>query len=167
MNRAVAVGGSVLGAAVLMGAGVMVGTQIGAEQQAATTAAEAAAQIPQGFADPKEKLRLGAFVDSAAKFQTLLDKATSTQPTDAIGNEMIRNAVTVRAITRTANTQELRDAAESLSQAMLLIGAGVLADEGGITQEGIDAYKAADEKVQALSEKLKLDPAIVPSPAPS
>lgn len=174
MNRAVAVGGSVLGAAALLGVGVAVGTQVGAEQQAETMAAQAAAQVPQGLQDSQEKMRLSAFVASAAQFQQLLDKATRSKPTPELGNGMISQAVTVRAIKRTAATNELRDAADSLSQAMLLIGAGVIANEGGITEEGMAAYKEADAKVSALNERIAAetggqgsDPAAVPSPAAS
>lgn len=167
MKRAVAIGGSVVGAAALLGVGVAVGTQVGAEQQAETMAAEAAAQVPQGFADSKEQMRLSVFVSSADEFQRLLNKATRGQPTIEIGNQMIGHAVTVRAIKRTAATNELRDAADSLSQAMLFIGAGVMADEGGITEEGIAAYKAADEKVKVLSDKVTNDPNLAPQSSPS
>ncbi len=167
MKRAVAIGGSVVGAAALLGVGVAVGTQVGAEQQAETMAAEAAAQVPQGFADSKEQMRLSAFVSSAGEFQKLLNKATREQPSAQVGNQMIGYAVAVRAIKRTAATNELREAADSLSQAMLFIGAGVIADEGGITQEGIDAYKAADEKVKVLSDKVASDPNVAPQGAPS
>lgn len=168
MNRGIAIGGSVLGAAALLGAGVAVGTQVGAQQQAAVVVADAAAQVPQGFADPQEQLRLNAFVQSADEFQKLIRKATGDPSATDIGEQMIGYAVAVRSIKRTATTPELRDAADAMSQAMLFIGAGVIADEGGITQEGIDAYKAANEEVVALSNKVAADPAIVPqAPSPS
>ncbi len=164
MNRAVTVGGAVLGSVALLGVGVAVGTQVG--QDEATVVAEAAAQVPQGFEDPQEALRLQAFINSAADFQALLDKATKGK-TD-VGEAMIQQAVLVRGIKRTAKTPELRDAADALSQAMLLLSAGFIADEGYITDEGIEVYKAADVKVKALSEKVIADQqAANPSPSPS
>lgn len=172
MNRAVTIGGAVLGAAVLMGAGVAVGTKVGQEQAAATVAADAAAQAPKGFAVPEEQMRLTAFAQSAAEFQKLINKATKDGASPEIAEQMTTYAVGVRAVKRTAETEELRDAADSLSEAMLLISAGVLTDEGGITQEGIDAYKAADEKVSALAETVAQQqglsvPTEEPEPAPS
>lgn len=172
MNRAVTIGGAVLGAAVLMGAGVAVGTKVGQEQAAATVAADAAAQAPKGFAAPEEQMRLSAFAQSAAEFQNLINKATKEGPSPEIAEEMTTYAVGVRAVKRTAETAELRDAADSLSEAMLLISAGVLTDEGGITQEGMDAYQLADDKISQLAETVAKEqglsaPSGEPVPAPS
>ncbi len=168
MNRAVTIGGAVLGAAVLMGAGVAVGTKVGQEQAAATVAADAAAQAPKGFAVPEEQMRLSAFAQSAAEFQSLINKATKEGASPEIAEQMTTYAVGVRAVKRTAETAELRDAADSLSEAMLLISAGVLTDEGGITQEGIEAYKAADAKVAQLADTVAREQGLgTPAPAPT
>ncbi len=166
MNRAVTIGGAVLGAAVLMGAGVAVGTKVGQEQAAATVAADAAAQVPTGFNAPEEQMRLTAFAQSANEFQGLIKAATKGGPSTEIAKQMTTYAVGVRAIKRTAVTPELREAADTLSEAMLLISAGVLTDEGGITQEGIDAYKAADAQVSELADTVARDQSLAPTPSP-
>ncbi|MFN8125430.1 MAG: hypothetical protein U0R64_02825 [Candidatus Nanopelagicales bacterium] len=165
MNRVATTVGAVVGGAALLGVGVVVGSQVG-QQNEATVVAAAPAEVV-GLKNPKESALLDTFVRASSEFEQLIQVANK-KPADKIGPALTQQAVIVRAVKREAQTPELRDAADATSQAMLLISAGVTASEGGITQEGMDAYKAATDKVKALTARYQQENGVAsPSPSPS
>lgn len=163
MNRVVQIGAGILGGVALLGVGVAVGSNVG---QPETIVISQAPAEPVGLSNPQEAVLLQTFVRSATDFQTLIKKAQNGDT--SVGKAMTQQAVTVRAVYRNAQTPELRDAADAVSQAMLLLSAGVTTGEGGVTQEGINAFNAANEKVQVLSDKVVAEKGVgSPSPSPS
>lgn len=165
MNRVATIVGAVAGGAALLGIGVVVGSNVGDQNETAVVAS-APAEV-QGLKNPQESALLDTFVRASGDFENLIQQVNK-KPAAQVGPALTQQAVIVRAVKREAQTPELRDAADATSQAMLLISAGVTASEGGITKEGMDAYKAATDKVKALTARYQQDNGVAsPSPSPS
>lgn len=145
MNKAVAAAGGVLGAAAMLGVGMLVGNQVGREQ------ALLAAAGAEGPLTAQDKLLLGSFTQAAENFDTLVAKA---QKGKQVGPQMTRQAVAVLNVKRLAASDPLRNAADATAEAMLLIGAGVTTNDTGTVQEGVDAYQQAREALVDLAREL-------------
>ncbi len=165
MNRVATIVGAVAGGAALLGIGVVVGSQVG-EQNDPTLVAAAPAEVT-GLKNPQESALLDAYVRASSDFERLIQQVNN-KPATEVGPALTQQAVIVRAVKREAQTPELVDAADATSQAMLLISAGVTAGEGGITKEGMEAYKAATEKVKVLTARYQEDNGVAsPTPSPA
>ncbi|MAT61463.1 MAG: hypothetical protein CMH41_07460, partial [Micrococcales bacterium] len=55
---------------------------------------------------------------------------------------------------RLANNEALTEAATATGEAMLLIGAGVTANDQQTTADGVEAYQAAQEKIVELAQEV-------------
>lgn len=145
MNRMATVAAAVLGGLAMLGVGVAVGTSVGREE---TLAASAAAQGPL---TAKDGMVLQEFSAASTEFDRLMGKAKKGK---AVGPAMIKQADAMLAVRRAAQGQALKDVADATAQAMLLLGAGLSANDGATVEEGIKAYKTAQEKVTQLAKEV-------------
>lgn len=161
MNRSLQVGGAVLGGVALLGAGVVVGSKVGQD----TVVVAAAGVQADGGLSQSDTFMTQTFMTASRNFDALLAKVRKGDT--SVGPAMTKQAVAVLAVKRAAQNEQLRSAADSASQAMLLIGAGVTANDGAAVQDGVAAYKDAQQKVIALSEVFSGGAAQSGSPAPT
>lgn len=157
MNRIAQVAGAVIGGAALLGVGVAVGTRVNPVPEEVLAAA-APAQAPL---NQQDQFLMQAFMTASRDFDALLAKAKKGNR--KVGPAMTEQAVIVLSVKRSAQNEQLRQAADAASQAMLLLGAGLTADNGGAVQDGIAAYKDAQQKVTELGAVLNGE---TPPPAP-
>ncbi len=148
MQKTMALVGGVLGGAALLGVGVAVGAQVG-QEQALIAAADA-----QGPLTAQDKLLLGSFTQASQNFDMLVARA---QKGKQVGPQMTRQAVSVLNVKRLSASEPLRNAADTTSKAMLLIGAGVTTDDTGTVEEGIEAYGEARQALVELAREINPD----------
>lgn len=167
MNRFTQVAGALIGGAALLGIGVAVGTRVDPGPEEVLAAAGAQPPINQ-----QDQFLMQAFMAASRDFDALLAKAKKGNK--QVGPAMTKQAVIVLSVKRSAQNPQLREAADAVAQAMLLLGAGLTADNGGAVEDGVAAYQHAQEKLAELGAVLngEQSPAPVPSsaepsPAPS
>lgn len=146
MKRVIIVLGAVVGAVALLGAGLAVGSKMG-QEQAITAAAEA-----QGPLTEKDMAILSTFSEASQEFETLLGKA---QKGKKVGDKLTEQAVIVLHVERSAEGPKFKEAVGDAGDAMLLLSAGVITDDGATVEEGIEAYKASQEKLVELAEEVQ------------
>lgn len=148
MHKAAAVVGGVLGGAALLGVGMAVGSQVGQEQ------ALIAAANADGPLTAQDKLLLGSFTQASGNFDELVARARKGKQ---VGPEMTKQAVSVLNIKRLAASEPLRNAAEATAEAMLLLGAGITANDEGTVKEGVAAYEEAQDALVELAREINPD----------
>jgi len=159
MNRTLGIAGGALAGVTLLGVGIAVGSQVG-QQEALVAAADA-----QGPFSTQDTFLLQSFIRASDQFEKLVPKAQKAKP---VGEEMTKQAVVVLNVKRSTDSPELHDAAEAVGQAMLLIGAGITANDGSTVNDGLQQYKIGQEKVEILTNKIaedQVDKGMVPAPA--
>lgn len=161
MNRSLQVGGAVLGGVALLGAGVVVGSKVGQD----TVVVAAASAQTDGPLSQSDTFMTQTFLTASRTFDQLLEKVRKGDA--SVGPAMTKQAVAVLAVKRAAQNEQLRSAADSASQAMLLIGAGVTANDGAAVQDGVTAYKEAQQKVVELGKLFTGGATSSPAPSPS
>lgn len=161
MKRSMQVGGAILGGAALLAAGVLVGSKVGDD----TIVVAAAGAESDGGLSQSDTFMTQAFLAASREFDALLTKVRKGDTT--VGPAMTKQAVAVLAVKRSAQNEQLRAAADSASQAMLLIGAGVTANDGAAVQDGVAAYKDAQAKVVELSKVFTGETPGTSSPSPT
>jgi hypothetical protein len=160
MNRFVGIAAGAMGGIALLGVGVAVGSQVG-RQEALIAAADV-----QGPLTTQDSFLLQSFIRASTQFDKFVTEARKGK---SVGDGMTKQAVIVLNVERQARSPELHDAADAVGQAMLLIGAGVIANDGGTVKQGLDQYKVGQEKVALLTDKINADAAAggAQAPAPS
>jgi hypothetical protein len=148
VQKAVAIGGGIMAGAAMLGIGMAVGAQVG-QQQALIAAADA-----QGPLTSQDRILLRTFSQAADDFDALVARARKGKQ---VGDEMTREAVTVLNVKRLSASDGLRNAADATAQAMLLIGAGISTNDQGTVQDGVDAYREAQQKLVELARELNPD----------
>lgn len=146
MKRIVIVVATVIGGIALLGAGIAVGSKIG-QEQALVAAADA-----QGPWTDKDSLILPAFSEATQQFEESLEKARKGKK---VGDELTRQAVIVLRVERSAEGEMFKEAVGDAGSAMLLLSAGIIADDGATVEEGIEAYRKSQEKLLQLSEDVR------------
>jgi hypothetical protein len=146
MKRLLIVVAAVIGGVALLGAGIVVGSKIG-QEQAIVAAADA-----QGPLTEKDAIVLSTFSDAGAKFEKLLLKAKDGKK---VGDELTRQAVIVLHVERAAEGPKFKEAAGAAGDAMLLLSAGLIADDGATVEQGLAEYKASQEMTVALAEEIQ------------
>lgn len=160
MNKAVQIGGAVVAGAVLLGGGILVGRNAG--QADADPIATATPTTPPGALTASDQYLLQAFMAASKDFDELMEKARKGNT--SVGPKMTKQAVIVLTVERNAANEQLKAAAGAAAEAMLLIGAGMTANDNGAVQDGVSAYQEAQTKVVELANMLKGETA---SPSPT
>ncbi len=162
MRKALAIGGGILAGVALLGVGVAVGSNVGQEEQIVVATSDA-----EGPLNQQDQLLIAEFSNISGSFDQLIVKVQKGKP---VGEQITRNAVAALNVGRLANNEALKEAATATGDAMLLIGAGVTANDEQTTAEGVEAYQAAQEKIvelaQEVNPELTNEPTGDPSTAP-
>ena len=148
MRKSVTVAGGVFAGAAMLGLGMVVGSQVGQND-----ALIAAANV-EGPVTAQDKILLGTFTNASSNFDALVNRARKGKQ---VGPEMTRQAVAVLNVKRLAAGETLKNTADATAEAMLLIGAGVTANDEGTVKDGIAAYEKAQEAIVTLAEEINPD----------
>jgi hypothetical protein len=148
VRKIVTIAGGVLGGAAMLGIGMAVGSQVN-QNDALIAAANVESPVTA-----QDKLLLGTFTQASSNFDALVKRA---QQGKQVGPEMTRQAVAVMNVKRLAAGDTLRATAETTADAMLLIGAGVTANDEETVREGIAEYEKAQESVVQLAQEINPD----------
>lgn len=145
MKRTVTIVVAVIVGIALLGAGIVLGSKIGQEQ-----ALEAAAE-EQGPWTDKDALVLPTFSDSTQKFEKLIEKARKGKD---VSKQLTEQAVIVLHVEQSAEGQKFKEVVGDTADAMLLLSAGVTTDDAATVEQGIEAYRKAQEKLLALADEV-------------
>ena len=148
MRKALAIGGGVLAGVALLGIGVAVGSNVGGEEVVVV------ASDADGPLNPQDKILIGEFSNISGTFDQLIVKVQKGKP---VGEQITRSGVAALNVGRLANNEALTEAATATGEAMLLIGAGVTANDEQTVAEGVEAYQAAQEKITDLAKEVNPD----------
>ena len=148
MRKALAIGGGVLAGVALLGIGVAVGNNVG-QEEVVVVASDA-----EGPLNQQDQILIGEFSNISGTFDQLIIKVQKGKP---VGEQITRNAVAALNVGRLANNESLKEAATATGEAMLLIGAGVTANDEQTTADGVEAYQAAQEKLVDLAKEVNPD----------
>ena len=148
MRKALAIGGGVLAGVALLGIGVAVGSNVG-QEEVVVVASDA-----EGPLNQQDQILIGEFSNISGTFDQLIIKVQKSKP---VGEQITRNAVAALNVGRLANNESLKEAATATGEAMLLIGAGVTANDEQTTADGVEAYQAAQEKIVELAQEVNPD----------
>ena len=148
MRKALAIGGGVLAGGALLGIGVAGGNNVG-QEEVVVVASDA-----EGPLNQQDQILIGEFSNISGTFDQLIIKVQKGKP---VGEQITRNAVAALNVGRLANNESLKEAATATGEAMLLIGAGVAANDEQTTADGVEAYQAAQEKIVELAQEVNPD----------
>lgn len=145
MSRLVTVIAAVVGGVALLGVGLLLGTKMGEEQ------AQVAAADAQGPLSQKDSLILPTFSEASGKFDSLLIKAKDGKN---VSKQLTEQAVIVLKVERAAEAPDFKEAVGDTGDAMLLLSAGLVADDGDTVEVGIAAYQKAQEKLFEIANEI-------------
>ena len=146
MRKALMIGGGVLAGAALLGVGVAVGSNVGQEEVVV------AASDAEGPLNQQDQLLIGEFTNVTRSFDQLIVKVQKGKI--SVGEQITKNAVASLNIGRLAANESLKEAATVTGEAMMLIGAGVTANDEQTTREGVEAYQVAQETIVDLAQEI-------------
>ncbi|MCB0919627.1 MAG: hypothetical protein KDC39_13785 [Actinobacteria bacterium] len=156
MKRIGLIVASVLVGAALIGVGAYVGARVEQTDSASANA--------EGPITSKDALILPTFSEAATEFEKQLELAKSGKN---VGDKLMKQAVVVRHISGTAEGSSFKEVSTLTAEAMMLLSAGVIADDGATVQAGFEKYQQAQEKIYALVDEVKNSDALnEPTTAP-
>jgi hypothetical protein len=154
MNRVAAIGAGVLGGVALVGVGVAAGSVMAEDSQPQIASAAAQGPITEG-----DQPLVTIFGDATNTFETLLVRARDGKK---VGDQLTQQAVIVLNLERSAQGEDFKEILGATGEAMLLLGAGVTADDGPTVESGLNEYQAAQETIVELAEEVSGGPITQP-----
>lgn len=147
MSKGLIVGGF-LAALALVGLGVALGNHLG-QQNAVVAQANA-----EGPLTPQDQVLMGSFTEISGTFDELLAQAANGKP---VGEKMTRIGVAALNVERLAAHETFQEAAGVTADAMLLIAAGITANDNETVNEGAAAYRESQQAIVELARELDPD----------